>query len=207
MTHSYEYYVKEGKKLLHATEVYQVMIAYYASCVCEIKHGGKSKGYTLSQYAEDIGMHRKTLSDWSYTYRHVIEKLGMDPSNVTQEEWSVAKRVSSLLRNEKKAIQDASGMKRRKGRGWNFSVLIPGERVRDMFNAESMGRSAQSKIHSYTDTVIGMKNMLRRMHLDSVSTASLRSLKKNLDEASSELTTYLLENKGVSIHALQESHH
>lgn len=204
---SYEFYVKEGKKLLHAVEVHQAMIGYYATCVCEILHGGKKKSrYTIKEYAEDIGVHQKTLNEWTHVHRNVISKLQMDPSDITSDQWKIACRVSNLLRAEKRAIQEASGQSRRKGRGWNFSVLIPPERIRDLFNAEERGKSAQSQIHDFTDQIIRMKNTLRRMELSSVSHASLTSLKKNLDEASNEVTNYLLNNKGVTMTQLGELH-
>ena len=202
MTHDYSYYVTEGKKLLHAVEVHQALISYYASLVVTIKHGGRSKGYTLSDYARDIGMHRKTLSEWSLTYRNVISKLDVELSEITQRDWQIATRVSNLLRDEKRQIQEASGQQRKKGRGWNFQVLIPSERVRDLFNAERNGRSAQAEINGYCDTVISIKNKLRRMEMSSVSHASLMRLKKNLDEASNEITNYLMNNKGVSMKEL-----
>ena len=207
MSHSYEYYVKQGKKLLHAVDVHQCTLAYYTTLVCEISHGGKSNSkYTLGDYARDLGINRRTLSGWSLIYRNVIAKLEMDPSDVTQKEWEIARRVSNVLINEKRAIQEASGQQRKKGRGWNFNVLMPKERVRDLFNAEALGRSAQSEIHGFTDTVIYIKNKLRRMDMSQVSTASIQSLKKNLDEASSELTDYLMEHKGVSLSSLQEGY-
>ncbi len=204
MRKTYDFYVKEGKKLLHATYTHQATIAYYASCVCDISHGGRSGSkYTLTQYANDIGMHRKTLSEWSVTYRNVIQKLELDPSDITKDQWFVATRVSNLLRDEKRQIQAESGLQRRKGRGWSFNVHIPVDRVRDLFSAEMNGRTAQSEINGYCDTVINIKNKLRRMEMSSVSEVSIRSLKMSLDEASSELTNYLMNNKGATMAELQ----
>jgi DNA-binding XRE family transcriptional regulator len=204
---TYQDYVREGKKIVHAREVYQATLAWMALQVVTIKHGGRGyTHYTLTEYARDIGVHRKTLNEWTHVYRNVIQRLDLDPSKVTSDQWRIATRVSNLLRDEKRQIQEASGQKRRKGRGWNFNVLIPQERIRDLFNAEMNGRSAQAEINGFCDSIIHIKNKLRRMELSTVSDVSLRSLKKNLDEASSEIINYLLNHKGVSMAQLQEGY-
>lgn len=201
MKHDYNFYVREGRKLLHARECYQAVIAFYASQVCTIVHGGKQGKnlYCLSDYAKDLGINKRTLSGWSMTYRTVIQRLEMDLSKITEDDWKVASRVSAIIRDEKRQIQEASGMKRKKGRGWNITGFIPTDRVRDLFNAEKNGRSAQAAVNGWTDTTIFIKNKLRQADLSSVSEVSLRSLKMNLDEASSEITNYLMNNKGVAL--------
>jgi hypothetical protein len=201
MNHSYDYYVTEGKKLLHAVETHQVLIAHYALQVCELIHGGKQgrSKYTLKDYACDIGMHHKTLNEWTHVYRNVIQKLNIELSEVTSEDWRIASRVSNIVRSEKRALQEQMGLKRKKGRGWDIKVQVPTERIRDLFTMNRNGRSPEQDFCNWLDTVIHIKNKLRRADLTSISEASLRSMKMNLEEASSEITNHLIGNRGVSM--------
>ncbi len=196
----YLYYVKEGRKLLHAIETHQAVIGYYASCVCTIKHGGKTSDefYTLTDYAADLGINRRTLSHWSIIYRTVIEKLGLDPLDVTQDDWSIAKRVSNILVNEKRAYQEQSGLQRRKGRGWPMSVTFPVEHVKRLFEENRKAPSVQSQFDTILDSTIYMKNKIRKMDLTQINQASLMSMRMNLEQALNEVTNHLI-NTGVSM--------
>lgn len=200
----YEDYVREGRKLLSAVNCYQCMIGYYATMVCDLSHGGrKIRGqYTVKKYAQDIGMHPKTLSEWIGTYRNVIEKLSIEPTDVTQADWTLAQRVHALLKNEKRHTQELLELQGKKNKGWR--KLMPVDRVRELWAQNRDGRCTQLAIDGYTDAVIGIKNKLRTLPLDNCSEVSIMALKKNLDDASGIITNYMMDHKNISMTKLQE---
>jgi hypothetical protein len=203
MTKSYEEYVRLGKEMLSSIRCYQVQIAHYATIICQIKHGGKEKGlYTLAMYSKDIGVNRKTLSGWVNIYRVVIQKLDIDLDEVTVRDWYVASRVHELLKKEKQAINEAIGTIKAKDKGWKINT--PPEKIKSMFKSHGRQRPIESEVHSWTDTIIGIKNKIRTKDLSGASTESLMMLKKNLDRASCKLTNYLMDERNISIKELVE---
>ena len=60
---TYEEYVRRGKALYKQHKIAKEQIVQLTLEVCDIRLGGNAKGrYTLTQYAHDIGMKRKTLT-------------------------------------------------------------------------------------------------------------------------------------------------
>lgn len=95
--------VTERNRLVsHARELVKLHLeAKWEVCkialkVCVIKQGGQvhSKEYTLTKFADDIGMNRKTLSCWILEYRSVYLKLGIDSSKMNFDQ---AKRFSGAI--------------------------------------------------------------------------------------------------------------
>lgn len=200
MSHTYSHYVTEGRKLLEAVEVHQCMIGFFATQVCTLKHGGRTPQgrYTLQKYAADIGANRKTLSQWVATYRDVIEALGMDPSKVTGPEWSLAQETQRLLRKRKRAIQDQLGIKRAKGRGWEVRAEVPVSEVRDLYDQARKGRTPESLIHGYTDTLLYMRGKIRGMDLGEVPVEALKMYRDVINELSTEVTQHLLHGRSIT---------
>lgn len=187
----YDQYVKMGRDCLNDINSKQALIAYYATIVCTIKHGGHtdSKTYTLSKYAADIGMKLKTLSDWVLIYKNVIAKMSIPADKVTKKEWTVANRVQQLLNQEKRTKQALSGLPRKKTKG--VKVDASPERVKDLFKRSYDKKDFQREIYTWNDYVLNIKNALVSKNLSSVELNSLISLKENLDKASDVILRHI----------------
>ena len=198
MSRTYADYVRLAKECLASINCYQVQIAFYATKVCTIRHGGRSNGlYTLSDFSKDIGVNGKTLSGWASVYRCVIEKLDMDLDEVSVKDWEVATRVHALLKSEKKSINAAMGMAKAKDKGWKINA--PSSKIKKLFKQYKRQRPVEAEVHSWTDSIITIKNKIRTRDLSGVSTESLLLLKNNLDQASENVTNYLLDERDISI--------
>jgi hypothetical protein len=191
--YTYEQYVEMGKKIIGDMKCYQAQVAYYATKVCEIKHGGRvrSTTYTLTKYAADIGVHKKTLSEWVSVYRNVISKLDKEVSKITPKDWTVANRVQNLLNEEKKTIQHIMGTSGKKERGTRKDVSP--KRVRDLFNKNYDSNTFQNDIYNWNNQIIFMKNKIVTRDLGEVSVGSLISLKENIDAISDMILRQLLK--------------
>jgi hypothetical protein len=81
----YQENVKEASKLYKQVlandgELFRIkkQIAKLALEVCDIRHGGMSGNkYTLTRFADDTGISRKTISDWVRVFR-LSKVLGVD---------------------------------------------------------------------------------------------------------------------------------
>lgn len=152
----------------------------------------------MTDYARDIGINRKTLSAWVSVYKCVIEKLDVDLNEVSVKEWEIANKVHAILKNEKQAINASLGKERAKDKGWK--IQTPASKIKDMFEKYKSGqRPIEAKIHSWTDTIIFIKNKLATENLHGVSVEGLMLLKKNIDQASYHVTEHLLEHRGMDI--------
>lgn len=182
-TETYNNYVKMAKDLLHQIECHQVQISYYATKVCEIRHGGKSDQiYTLSKFAKDIGLTVKTLQNWVQVYRNVIQKIDMDVDKVTAKDWQIASRVNNLL-TKQRAITNATAGKT--GSRYAYKQSVPKATIKNMFKDNSSGRpSMQVSVLEWRDSAIAIRNKLTASDLSGVSASSLIALKEALDQAS-----------------------
>jgi len=104
MSAQYLKLVDKAKFLLTKKEMIKMEIAQMALEVCTIKHGGISKGfYTLQDFAKDIGIDRKKLSDWTLTYKMIVAKI---PDFIkTESDWAKAHKISLSL-SRSRAIQN-----------------------------------------------------------------------------------------------------
>lgn len=195
---TYSEFVEAGRNILTSMRLHQLYVAHYTVQVCDIRHGGRSKGfYTIKDYAEDIGINRKTLSGWCSIYRIVIQKLDLDLDSITPDDWQTATRVHDLLKNEKRAINALVGEEKSKDKGWKQNA--PEKKIRDLFNRYKNGTPIEAQVHSWTDRAIDIKNRIITKDLSGASTESLMMLKKQLDGASENITNYLMDHRGVSI--------
>lgn len=192
---TYDQYVKMGRDLVSQVKCHQAQIAYYATKVCEIKHGGKTRSsvYTLGKYAADIGVNRKTLSEWVSIYRNVIVKIDLDAEKVTQKDWTVATRVQKLFKDEKQTVQAIMGIPHAKNRGVRQDMSPA--KVKDLFKQSYNGPNMQSEVYAWNDSIITIKNKIASRDLSGVSLSSLISLKENLDKASEHLLRQITKAK------------
>lgn len=196
---TYNDYVKLGRALLREVRCYQVQIAYYATKVCTIRHGGKSGDlYTLSRYAYDIGMNSKTLSEWVSVYRNVILKLDKDMKKITPHDWTVAQRVNYILTMEKRAENEITGNPNKKS-GSPYKGDFSKKKIKDLFKRNYDERSFQHEVMRCTDAVISVKNKLLLRDLSEASTSSLISLRENLDKASDIILNHLMNKRKVPL--------
>lgn len=95
MSKKYLELVEEAKKLIHEHELIPLKIAKIAMEVCTIRHGGRATYYTLTDFANDTGISRKTLSSWVITYRVVAAKI---PEKIkTDADWARAVKIGVSL--------------------------------------------------------------------------------------------------------------
>lgn len=68
---------KEIMSLLRLTNKHRVRVAEIANDVCIILHGGRAPTtrYTLKRFAEDIGINRHTLYEWTRHKKYIFDKL------------------------------------------------------------------------------------------------------------------------------------
>lgn len=87
--------VDEAKELYKEHELIPLKIAKIAIEVCTIRHGGRATFYTLTDFANDTGINRKTLSAWVLTYKIVASKIPNKIKN--NEDWAVAMKINASL--------------------------------------------------------------------------------------------------------------
>jgi tyrosine-protein phosphatase YwqE len=186
-------YVKRAKELLTQIECHQVEIAYLATIVCEIKHGGRqtSKEYNLTKFAKDIGVNRKTLSGWVLIYKNIIKKIGIHYKEVTKADWEKASLIDDYLRQEIRIMQTIEGNKRKKGAYKELSE----DYIKDIYGKAYSTIELQQKINNWNRYVIFIKNNLQSKDLNLVSASSLLSIKENMDAASDIILRHLTMGK------------
>lgn len=192
----YEDYVKRAKFLIETIQCYQAEVAYIATKVCEIKHGGRTsvKTYTLSKFAKDVGINVKTISGWVSIYKNVIQKMDKSYESITKKDWQVASLVDDMIRQEIRAFNAVNGIKRKKGKPFdNYSP----DQIKDIYGKLYTGRDFQKDILNYTRYVIFIKNKIQEKDLNLCSISSLISLKESLDMASESITRHLSKEKAV----------
>jgi len=201
-----DYYllVEKGKAVVKALNdiektknCYQAEIADYALKVCDIRHGGISKGiYTLSRYSDDIGLPAKTVQNWVQIYRNVCLKL--DLINPTPEEWNKSRKTNEVIKSENTIHNSVGGNKKKKYSMYKEN-LSKGE-IKNIFDNVDRSPSntcinRQIKATKYTLHVLKTKN------LDEVSDTKLNHLMELLDEAGDLINDFLtkkLKNKKAS---------
>lgn len=97
----YDKQVLRAKRLVQKRNVLKWEIAKIAYETCEIVVGGKRKEdtYSLTKFANDIGMNRKTLSDWVHNYKI---KLVLEE---TKEVETVTETICNELRKKLRASE------------------------------------------------------------------------------------------------------
>ena len=108
---TYNQLVDEAKSLITTRDLMALKIAKMAVLACTIRHGGVSNTlYTLTDFAKDIGMSYKTLSNWTIIYRMVASKI--ENHIKSNEDWNKARDISNKLITERTLNRKASGLKK-----------------------------------------------------------------------------------------------
>ena len=189
-TENYNQYVELGKQLVKKVEVYQIKIAEYAIAVCDIRHGGRSDGYyTLINYADDIGVARKTLQNWVQLYRNVIVKL--DTPIKTAEEFSKVRKVNDIL-----TLQTTIENKNSGTNNTRRTIHAPKERVQSLY--DRLGDEEKPfvlELNRSTQSVKHVLFLMKTRDLNIVGDSELLHLMEILDDASEIINEHLTDKK------------
>lgn len=75
----WEINISEAKSLLRSKKGFQMQVGRLALEVCEVKWGGSSESLrTIKDFAREVGVNPKTLSNWMALYRDVYSKISSD---------------------------------------------------------------------------------------------------------------------------------
>ena len=187
-------YVTMGKELVHRMDVYQARIAFYACRVCQIRHGGRSdKYYTVSDYAHALGLNRKSVQQWTLTYRNVIQKLNIPLDQITKEVWRTANRVNDNLTWKNRQDNMDNGTNRK---SMKYKKETPVEVIGKMFQEESgQEPSFVSEIRVWTCSIRNMKNTITKRDLALAHPGNLIELMGMLDFISDHINDFLSKKK------------
>jgi len=191
----YTTYVDMGKKLVEKISAHKVQVCKYALAVCEIRNGGPSDDYyTLGNYADDIGIKRKTLTNWVEIYRSVVVKLGKDIK--TNEDWQSARTAHESLRLET-TIENKKDLTKNKRR----TMDLPKEKVQQKYDEINNGKKPVAlEIHRCTKSAKTILHTVKERDLSEIEDKTLTYLMETLDNASDLINDYLTEklrNKAV----------
>jgi hypothetical protein len=126
----YNELVREARGHLGKIEFHKSMVAKLALSACTIKHGGKSTGfYTLTDFAKDIGMNFKTLSNWVQIQRDVLDRVGIE--NPTKNEFDKASKAVNYMRIERRINNEKNGTENSKK---EYNSGVTAKHVMDIFN-------------------------------------------------------------------------
>lgn len=194
----YRNYVTLAKKELKAIEGHQIRICEYAMKVCQIRHGGRSDNYyTVTDFAQDIGMVSKTLQNWMLTYRNVVMKL--DKPISTKKEWEAAKKVENILREERVITNRIN--EKPTGSKYAQSLPAPAEKVQSIFGKvlDNYERPFESEFAQILRASKHSLHLLQKRELGIIKDEQLAYLMGILDNASDLINNYLTlkkKNKG-----------
>ncbi len=191
----YQDYVDHARKLLSQIESHQAQIAEIALKVCEIRHGGPSEGvYTLSRFADDIGLERRTLSNWVALYRDIILKAGI--KKPTPEEWAAARITGRILKNEATVANKRDGQAKSKGaRASDQEILklfekVQGDERKNLIRFERLYTAAKNNNH-----------LIETIDLNLFEKERIISVKSYLEESLNLLNSHLFKRERRSISA------
>tara|TARA_Y100000296_G_C5117628_1_gene228629 strand:- start:315 stop:902 length:588 start_codon:yes stop_codon:yes gene_type:complete len=186
----YDYLVNKGKGLVKKIEAYQVKIASYACEVCDIRHGGRSDGiYTLGKYADDIGIHRKTLQNWVQVYRNVVVKVDQDIK--TAKQWQAARKTNDVLTGQTTTQNKINNTKNKRR-----SADAPKAKVQSLYNTiQDNDKPFVMEFNRIDKSAKYIKHVLSKRDLGIIDDASLLHLMQTLDQASDLINDYLTKNK------------
>lgn len=189
----YKNYVNLAKKELKAIEGHEIRICEYAMQVCTIRHGGQSAGYyTITDFARDIGMPHKTLSNWLLTYRNVVKKL--EKPITTSKEFANARKVESYLREER-IIKNRINEKP-VGSRYAQSQPVSEEKVRSIYSqVEHSDRPFEGEFAVMLRGAKHTLNLLQKRELNIIDDDQLEYLMSVLDNASDLLNNHLTRKR------------
>lgn len=160
--------IKRAKALLQQREETKWEICRLAMEVCDIHRGGhrvakgKKKPYTLYDFADDIGMHGKTLSNWVLNYKRVVLKLEINTEAIPPAAKSTFS--GAVERTRKRTKPDDSKTK-----------------VRKVFDEEYSGRTKEARnLDSYVNMTSNLIHFIETANLKKLNKAKIGELKENI---------------------------
>jgi hypothetical protein len=188
---SYEDYVLRAREILNKLECYQAHIAQMGLEVCQIRHGGKSNGfYTIKDFAHDIGMSSKTLSNWISIYRDVLTKIGVN--NPTPEQWAAASKTCNYLKTQRTEINREEG---KPGTRNAFKKKVPSGSIKKIFDEIAGGEGETIKLERIYSQVLHSRSVLLAMDLSKVDSLKLARVMEWLDECSDHINNHLTASR------------
>ena len=181
-------YIKRGKEILKSIDNHQIEIASMAIELCEIRHGGISKGiYTLKDYAEDIGMVAKTLSNWVTVYRDVVLKLA--PHLRSKVDYSTARKTHECLKQEHEVVNKNNGDV---GRVTKYKQNMPAEKVNNLYcDILSGEKPFIAEAQAFLKSIKNKKHLLKTRDLNIASDMLMLAIMQELDECSDLINDHL----------------
>lgn len=189
---NYDDYVQEARMILGQISQQKSKIAQMAIDVCQIRHGGRSDSYyTISDFAEAIGLPTKTLQNWIYIYRDVLVKIGItDP---TEKEWAVASKTCDYLKTQRTVENLASGSV---GTRRAYKQDVKRESVAKVFEDISQGSNSDLlKFERIFSSVRFNHTMLTSMDLKEIDQGKLVMVMNWLDGSSDVINDFLTNLK------------
>lgn len=187
----YKELVDKAKKLYTTMKCYQAKIAKMAIEACEIRHGGISDGlYTLSKFADQAGIPRKTLGQWTLVYRNVIEKIDISVDDISEDEWKIACRVDRYLEMENRQDNVHKNTPRKNRR---YKDQVPAEKISrlfDKFKNEEIS-PFQEECHKWNTHILTIKNNISKRDLNLANEKTLLELMENVDFIGDYINDYL----------------
>lgn len=172
--------IKRARDLLRHREETKWEICRLALMVCEIQRGGhrvsreQRKPFTLYDFADEIGMHGKTLSNWVLNYKRVVLKLNIDTEKIPPA--------------EKATFSGAVERTRIRTRPED-----PVPTIRRVFHEEYQGRTRDSRsLDTYVRMSQNMVHFLKSVNAKKLDKNKLKSLNTHLKNA-----IRLMDNKSV----------
>lgn len=185
---NYQEYVEAAKKLVNRVDCFQAKIAEYAVAVCQIRHGGRSSEfYTLTNFAEDVGLPMRRLSRWVAIYK---VSLSAGVKNPTKLDWTVASKVKQLEDMRIVSENHSTGTPRKK-----IKRLISNDTTKKTFQQIKNGDSQEFEFSKAFRIIQSSKKLVMETDLDLVDDRTLGLLMSYLDEMSDCINNYLTKKK------------
>lgn len=185
---NYQEYVEAAKRLVNRIDCFQGKIAEYAMAVCQIRHGGRSDGYyTLTDFAEDVGITGKQLSRWVGIYR---VSLSVGIKNPTTKDWTTLTKMKQIETMKISAENNSTNTPRKK-----IKPIVDSNSRKETFQRINNGSDKEWEFSKLFKLVQSNKNINSRIDLDAIDEKDIGLLMKYLDEMSDQLNDYLTTKK------------
>ncbi len=154
--------VSEAKGILKKIKDYKRKVAIIALEVCDIRHGGISHNiYTITDFASDIGMNRKTLSEWIQTVK--IER-------------------STGIKIPEGKIKETRDSARATGIPINDLIQSDPDRLKDIVT-RVIDNEEESAVFKTLNILSNLRFIIKQYDLKSFNPDNLNKIKKSLNEA------------------------
>ena len=196
----YNQAVKEAKALLvqikeleKKIEAHQFSICKLALEVCEIRHGGISTNvYTITDFAEAIGMNKKTLQNWIACYRKVVLKLEEGVFEETDKDWSAARKTQRDVLEFERSARKEMGLSGTRQKPLKVSDAI----INDTFKKyKSNEKPFVGEFRNAIASEKHLKFLLGKRDMSLITDAQWVELMEILDHNSELINQYLTKKK------------